>query len=114
MVVQAIGLLDELDKELNTYAMRVEWYGWHFSELTKIIQDNMLYAKVVVQMGDRAAAAQHDLSSTGLDEEVEQELKDAAIISMGTEISPTIFTTSNNLLNRSSLYLNIASNFLII
>ena len=27
MVVQAIGLLDELDKELNTYAMRVrEWY----------------------------------------------------------------------------------------
>ena len=29
MVVQAIGLLDELDKELNTYAMRVrEWYGW--------------------------------------------------------------------------------------
>ena len=88
MVVQAIGLLDELDKELNTYAMRVrEWYGWHFPELTKIIQDNMLYAKVVVQMGDRATAAQHDLSSTGLDEDVEQELKDAAIISMGTEIS---------------------------
>jgi hypothetical protein len=27
MVVQAIGLLDELDKELNTYSMRVrEWY----------------------------------------------------------------------------------------
>jgi len=26
MIVQAIGLLDELDKELNTYAMRVrEW-----------------------------------------------------------------------------------------
>ncbi len=26
MVVQAIGLLDDLDKELNTYAMRVrEW-----------------------------------------------------------------------------------------
>ena len=46
MVVQAIGLLDELDKELNTYAMRVrEWYGWHFPELTKIIQDNMLYAR---------------------------------------------------------------------
>ena len=47
MVVQAIGLLDELDKELNTYAMRVrEWYGWHFPEMTKIISDNMQYAKV--------------------------------------------------------------------
>ena len=33
MIVQAIGLLDDLDKEFNTYAMRVrEWYGWHFPE----------------------------------------------------------------------------------
>lgn len=31
MIVQAIGLLDELDKEINTYSMRVrEWFGWHF------------------------------------------------------------------------------------
>lgn len=37
MIVQAIGLLDDLDKELNTYAMRVrEWYGWHFPEMTKV------------------------------------------------------------------------------
>ena len=36
--MQAIGLLDDLDKELNTYAMRVrEWYGWHFPEMTKIV-----------------------------------------------------------------------------
>ena len=87
MVVQAIGLLDELDKELNTYAMRVrEWYGWHFPEMTKIIQDNMQYAKTVMQMGDRATASEHDFSGI-LDEDVEQDLKDAAVISMGTEIS---------------------------
>lgn len=43
---QAIGLLDDLDKELNTYAMRVrEWYGWHFPEMTKIVADNIAYAK---------------------------------------------------------------------
>ena len=30
MIVQAINLLDELDKENNIYAMRVrEWFGWH-------------------------------------------------------------------------------------
>ncbi|XP_062179610.1 uncharacterized protein LOC133884273 isoform X2 [Phragmites australis] len=29
MIIQAIGLLDDLDKELNTYAMRVrEWVLW--------------------------------------------------------------------------------------
>ena len=28
------ALLDDLDKELNIYAMRVrEWYGWHFPEM---------------------------------------------------------------------------------
>ena len=87
MVIQAIGLLDELDKELNTYSMRVrEWYGWHFPELTKIIADNMQYAKAAKLMGDRANAAGLDFSGI-LDEDVEQEVKDAAVISMGTEIS---------------------------
>ena len=48
MIVQAIGLLDDLDKELNTYSMRVrEWYGWHFPEMTRIVADNVLYARAV-------------------------------------------------------------------
>jgi nucleolar protein 58 len=86
MIVQAIGLLDDLDKELNTYAMRVrEWYGWHFPELTKIIQDNIQYARSVKLMGDRINAAKLDFSEI-LTEEVEAELKEAAVISMGTEI----------------------------
>ncbi|KAE8678192.1 Nucleolar protein 58 [Hibiscus syriacus] len=87
MIVQAIGLLDDLEKELNTYAMRVrEWYGWHFPELTKIVQDNILYAKTVKLMGDRANAAKLDFSEI-LPEEVETEVKEAAVISMGTEIN---------------------------
>merc|ERR1719181_1776543 len=40
MIIQAIGLLDDLDKELNTYAMRTrEWYGWHFPEMGKIVTE---------------------------------------------------------------------------
>ena len=63
MIIQAIGLLDDLDKELNTYAMRVrEWYGWHFPELTKIVADNIQYAKVVKMMGDRTNAESLDFS----------------------------------------------------
>jgi len=87
MIIQAIGLLDDLDKELNTYAMRVrEWYGWHFPELSKIVQDNIQYAKVVKLMGSRTNAADLDFSEI-LPEEVESELKEAAVISMGTEVS---------------------------
>lgn len=87
MIVQAISLLDELDKEINTYAMRLrEWYGWHFPELGKIIVENIAYAKVANQMGFRTNAAGMDFSAV-LPEETEEEMKQAAQISMGTEIS---------------------------
>mmetsp|Transcript_15754 Transcript_15754/g.42305 ORF Transcript_15754/g.42305 Transcript_15754/m.42305 type:complete len:476 (+) Transcript_15754:53-1480(+) len=88
MIVQAIGLLDDLDKELNTYAMRLkEWYGWHFPEMMKIVPDNIMYAKTVQKMGFRTKCKSTDFSDI-LGEDLEQEVKDAAEISMGTEISP--------------------------
>uniref|UniRef100_A0A7S0RFN5 Nop domain-containing protein n=1 Tax=Chlamydomonas leiostraca TaxID=1034604 RepID=A0A7S0RFN5_9CHLO len=100
MIVQAIGLLDDLDKELNTYAMRVrEWYGWHFPEMTKIVTDNIQYAKVVKLMGTRDKAAGVDFSGV-LEEDVEQHLKDAAIISMGTEISGEDLSNIQDLCNQ--------------
>jgi nucleolar protein 58 len=53
MIVQAISLLDDLDKELNNYVMRCrEWYGWHFPELGKIVTDNLAFAKTVKLMGE--------------------------------------------------------------
>ncbi|KAM5532724.1 hypothetical protein V8D89_013616 [Ganoderma adspersum] len=87
MVVQAIALLDDLDKEINIYAMRVkEWYGWHFPEMAKIIVDNIAYAKVIKKMGFRTNAASTDFADT-LPEDLEATLKAAAVISMGTDIS---------------------------
>ncbi|KAG9317130.1 Nop domain-containing protein, partial [Chiua virens] len=87
MIVQAIALLDDLDKEINIYAMRVkEWYGWHFPEMAKIISDNLAYAKVVRAMGFRTNAATTSFE-TILPEDLEAVLKAAAEISMGTEIS---------------------------
>jgi len=87
MIVQAIGLLDDLDKELNTYAMRLrEWYGWHFPELGKIVPDHQMYAKALMKMGVRTQCKSLDFSDI-LPEEVELEMKDAAEISMGTEVS---------------------------
>ena len=53
MIVQAIGLLDDLDKELNNYIMRCrEWYGWHFPELGKIITDNLTLVRVIKLIGE--------------------------------------------------------------
>ncbi|KAL4980768.1 nucleolar protein 58 [Aspergillus desertorum] len=87
MIVQAIGLLDDLDKELNNYAMRVkEWYGWHFPELAKILNDNIAYSRLVLKMGMRSNFENADLAEI-LPEEIEAAVKAAADRSMGTEIS---------------------------
>jgi nucleolar protein 58 len=68
-------MLDDLDKELNNYMMRLrEWYGWHFPELSKIIQDNLIYSKVVKLIGMRHKTAKTDLSGI-LTEEVEEDVK---------------------------------------
>lgn len=88
MIVQAIGLLDDLDKEINIYAMRVrEWYGWHYPEMAKILNDNMFYARCVLRMGMRTNCKNCDFSDILADEAVESILKKTAETSMGTEIS---------------------------
>ncbi|KAF5570460.1 nucleolar NOP58 [Fusarium phyllophilum] len=87
MIIQAIKLLDDLDKELNVYAMRTkEWYGWHFPEMAKILNDNLAYARVILAVGMRTNIADSDLSEI-LPEEIETLIKAAAEISMGTEIT---------------------------
>lgn len=87
MIIQAIALLDDLDKELNNYNMRCrEWYGWHFPELGKMVTDNLAYARIVKALGIRGQIAKADLSSV-LEEDKEEEVRAAAEVSMGTEIS---------------------------
>ncbi|TPP66105.1 putative ribosome bioproteinsis protein [Fasciola gigantica] len=96
MIVQAVGLLEELDKEINNYVMRTkEMYGWHFPELSKIVQDNIAYVKVVKRIG--MCAFEHlfpsghrenskvDLSDLVPDEVAEQ-IREASIVSLGTEV----------------------------
>ena len=101
MIIQAISLLDELDKEINIYAMRCkEWYGWHFPEMTKIINDNMQYCRIINKMGFRKNCISTDLSDI-LTEDIEIELKNMAKISMGSDI------TQSDLNNIQSLSLQV-------
>mmetsp|Transcript_7474 Transcript_7474/g.10490 ORF Transcript_7474/g.10490 Transcript_7474/m.10490 type:complete len:512 (+) Transcript_7474:67-1602(+) len=98
MVVQAIGLLDDLDKEINTYSMRVrEWYGWHFPEMGKIITDNWIYAKCVMEIGTRENCHKTELSHIINDPIVESSLKENAEVSMGTEITESDLSTITEL-----------------
>merc|ERR1711988_1866076 len=55
-IINAIALLDGLDKNINTFAMRVrEWYSWHFPEVSKIVTDNIVFAKLakIIRIKDK-------------------------------------------------------------
>ena len=89
MIIQAVSLLEDLDKELNNYAMRLrEWYSWHFPELSKIITDNTVYAQAVILIGMRTNVKDLSLETLQevIPEEISEQVKEAAEISMGTEI----------------------------
>ncbi|KAF9668000.1 hypothetical protein SADUNF_Sadunf15G0081300 [Salix dunnii] len=92
MVIQAIFLLDTLDKDVNSFAMRVrEWYSWHFPELAKIVNDNYLYAKLAKFIDDKSKLSEDKLSElTDLlgDEDKAKEVIEAAKASMGQDLSP--------------------------
>merc|ERR1712232_1507344 len=76
MIMRAVGLLDDLDKELNNFAMRLrEWYGWHFPEMGKIVTDNLVYAKVVKFMGFKTKAKELDFAKVGVPDEIAKDIK---------------------------------------
>uniref|UniRef100_A0A6U0BTD9 Nucleolar protein 56 n=1 Tax=Ostreococcus mediterraneus TaxID=1486918 RepID=A0A6U0BTD9_9CHLO len=92
MIIQAIALIDTLDKDINTFIMRVrEWYGWHFPELVKVVNDNYQYARIALVVKDKATLTEDALPMlteiTG-DEDKSKEVIEAAKASMGQDISP--------------------------
>lgn len=92
MIIQSISLLDQLDKDINTFSMRIrEWYSYHFPELVKLVSDNYMYAKAAQYIKSRKDFTEDMLE--GLEEIVMDSAKakaiyDASKSSMGMDISP--------------------------
>ncbi|KAK7462286.1 Nucleolar protein 56 [Stygiomarasmius scandens] len=92
MIIQAIALLDQLDKDVNLFSMRVrEWYGYHFPELVKLVPDNYQYARCAQYIGDKDALNEEKLPELEaiLDDNstTAQNILDAARGSMGSSLS---------------------------
>ncbi len=91
MIIQSIALLDQLDKDINTFAMRVrEWYSWHFPELKLIVTDNFMFARCASFIKDKSKLSEEMLPGlteiTG-EEDVSQKILKAARASMGMDTS---------------------------
>lgn len=91
MIIQSCALLDQLDKDLNTFAMRCrEWYSWHFPELVRVVPDNIQFARCAKAIGNKStlnADSLQTLAEITEDDAAAQAIIDAARMSMGTDIS---------------------------
>eukprot|EP01133_Synstelium_polycarpum_P007997 gene7997-9392_t len=91
MIIQAISMLEQLDKDLNTFYMRVrEWYSWHFPELIKIVKENIHFARLVKLIENKSSVNEElipQITEIVGDEALARDVLTAAKASMGTDIS---------------------------
>ncbi|PIO65435.1 NOP5NT domain protein [Teladorsagia circumcincta] len=94
MVIQSIALLDQLDKDINLFGMRIrEWYSYHYPELFKLVPDQYKYAKLAVTILDRNKMHENENLLAEIteildgDEEKAAEVVEAARTSMGMDIA---------------------------
>jgi len=92
MIIQSIALLDQLDKDINTFSMRIrEWYSYHFPELVKIVPNNYMFARCTQVVRNRKEMTEEtvtQLEEIIMDSGKAQAVYDASKSSMGMDISP--------------------------
>ncbi len=86
-ITQTVHLLGDLDKTLNTLSSRLrEWYGLHFPELSRLVEDHRTYANIVSTLGDRAHFDQESLITMGSSAAKAEKIVKAAQGSMGAPL----------------------------
>jgi len=90
-IINSYCLIDQMEKNLNTFSMRVkEWYGWHFPELAKVVQDNEAYVRLVNYIGNRENIGDDhlvDMEEMCGSGELAQKILDISSSSIGNELS---------------------------
>ena len=84
LIVQAVRALDDLDKMLNLFAGRIrEWYGLHFPELNRLINNHETYVRLVRSLGKRESFSEKNLKKFDLPQRKIRQVLEAAQTSMG-------------------------------
>ncbi|GAB6024358.1 snoRNP complex protein nop56 [Chamberlinius hualienensis] len=104
MIIHSISCLDQLDKDINTFAMRLrEWYSYHFPELIRIVPDSSTYARLVKYIKDRKNLDEsnlEELENIVMDESKAREILEASRSSMGMDITPVDLMNIESFANR--------------
>jgi len=84
---QTVHLLGDLDKALNALSSQLrEWYGLHFPELSRLVDDHRTYTKIVSTLGNRDHFEPTSLMGLGFRNKKAEEICKAAQGSMGAPL----------------------------
>ena len=86
LIIQAIDMLDELDKTINIMVGRIrEWYSIHFPELDRLVPEHQEYLKLILEIGPREKfTAQAIQAAVGFPEKRIKKILKAAETSLGS------------------------------
>ncbi len=87
LVIQAIGVLNELDKFINILSGLIrEWYSIHFPELNRLVPEHHTYLKLVLELGSREKFSQVAIKgAVELSDEDAAHIADVAESSLGAQ-----------------------------
>ncbi len=83
-VVHAILTMDDIDKTTNLFTSRIrEWYGVHFPEILKEVQNHVTLCKIITEIGTRQNFTENSIKDYGFSIERSKKLVELASKSMG-------------------------------
>ena len=113
-VINAIALIDQLDKNINSFCMRIkEWFAWHYPELNRLVADNATYVKIVNHIQTRKNLMENkDDLMQGLEEicvepELAKQIYDSACMSSGQDLNEIDLVIIFFLIRRSILNFSV-------
>jgi nucleolar protein 56 len=87
LVKNAIDAIDEVDKSINVLVMRLrEWYSVHQPSLSRLVEDQDQYARILKETNGRESMTQNMLVSAGVPETTIDLIMDAIPGDIGAEL----------------------------
>jgi nucleolar protein 56 len=87
LIIQCVSAIDDLAEIINIFWSRLrEWYGLHFPELERIVDDVEMYTKLVHSIGGRINFVEERLSEFKIPKSKVTDIVEAARSSVGGEI----------------------------
>ncbi|UCH04859.1 MAG: C/D box methylation guide ribonucleoprotein complex aNOP56 subunit [Candidatus Thorarchaeota archaeon] len=90
LVKHAIDAIGEIDKSINVLVMRLrEWYSLHHPSLSRLVEDQDLYSRIVVSCGGRSDVSEGTLTDIGVSESLARSIMESLEKDIGAPFEPT-------------------------